>query len=151
MNIKMLAGRADKIGFLVLPFIIVGLILNIIFPSEFSVDGPSTPLVIASIVVLVPGLINWVWCVVLILTRVPRKELITGGPYAVVKHPLYVGMALLVLPWVGFLLNSWLGLLLGIVLYIGTRLFARGEEVILAKAFGTQWEEYCKKVLLPWL
>ena len=70
----------------------------------------------------------WIWSVVLILTRVPRGELITSGPYALVKHPLYTAVAVLVLPWIGFLFNTWLGALIGVALYIGSRIFAPAEE-----------------------
>jgi protein-S-isoprenylcysteine O-methyltransferase Ste14 len=89
--------------------------------------------------------------VVLIVRRVPRQELITSGPYAIVKHPLYAGVGLLVLPWLGFLLNTWLGAAIGIVLYIGSRIFAPAEEVELAPTFGTEWEDYRRSVMLPWL
>jgi protein-S-isoprenylcysteine O-methyltransferase Ste14 len=51
---------------------------------------------------LLSGVTIWIWSAVLILTKVPQKKLITYGPYAFVKHPLYTGVAFLVLPWVGF-------------------------------------------------
>jgi protein-S-isoprenylcysteine O-methyltransferase Ste14 len=89
--------------------------------------------------------------VILILTKVPKQELITNGPYSLVKRPLYTGVALLVLPWIGFLLNTWLGVLIGIVLYIASRVFSPEEEAILSKIFGTAWDEYCHKVKIPWL
>lgn len=151
MNLKRLMGSGDKIMLLTLPFLVIGLILNIWRPALFAVGGPSPALRVLSIVLLVPGLIIWLWSVVLILTRVPRQELITGGPYALVKHPLYTSVALLVLPWVGFLLNSWLGLLLGIILYIASRLFAPQEERDLSRLFGTAWDEYDRRVMIPWL
>ena len=87
----------------------------------------------------------------MILTKIPKKQLITNGPYAVMKHPLYTGVALLVLPWLGFLLNTWLGALIGIVIYIGSRLFSPEEEQILSRIFGADWDEYCNKVKIPWL
>jgi len=151
MNIRNLIGSADKIWLLVMPFLVIGLILNIIFPSWFGVGGPAAALQAVSIILLIPGVVIWIWSVILILAKVPKGQLITGGPYALVKHPLYTGVGLLVFPWVGFLLNSWLGALLGIVLYIGTRIFAPEEEKKLAKAFGPAWEQYTKTVMLPWL
>ncbi len=151
MKIKALVGSGDRIGLLALPFLAVGLTLNLLFPAAFAVGGPSTALRAVSLAVLIPGLVIWLWSVVLIITRVPRGELITSGPYALVKHPLYTGVALLVLPWAGFLLNTWLGALLGASLYVGSRLFAPAEERALARAFGTRWDEYRRRVKVTWL
>lgn len=122
MDLKRLTGSGDRIGLFTLPFVIVGLILNVAFPSVFDVGGPPTALAVVSVVVLIVGVTIWIWSVALILTKVPRGELITSGPYAFMKHPLYTSMALLVLPWIGFLLNTWVGALLGVALYIGSRI-----------------------------
>ena len=151
MKLKVLVGSGDRIGLLTLPFLIIGLILNIVFPSAFHVGGPPTALKVISIILLIPGVTIWIWSVVLILTRVPKKELITNGPYSLVKHPLYTGVALLVLPWIGFLFNTWLGALIGIVLYIGSRMFSPAEEQKLAITFGTKWDEYRNSVKISWL
>lgn len=151
MKLTNLVGSGDKIGLLTLPVLAIGLVLNILFPAVFKVGGPPRPLNIVSFVILIPGVIIWIWSVALILTRVPKGRLITGGPYAVVKHPLYTGVALLVLPWIGFLFNTWLGVLVGAVLYAGSRLYSPAEEKKLAEAFGPAWDEYARKVIIPWL
>ena len=151
MKLKILVGSGRKIGLFTLPFLAAGIILNILFPEVFQVGGPTEILRWISFAILIPGVVIWIWSVVLILVKVPRHELITTGPYALVLHPLYTGVALLVLPWLGFLLNTWLGLLVGLVLYAGSRLYAPEEEKILAKIFGESWAQYRRKVLLPWL
>ena len=151
MPLKVLVGSGEKIGLLTLPFLIIGLILNILFPAIFSVGGPSPILKCISNTLLIFGVIIWAWSVILILIKVPKKELITSGPYSLVKHPLYTGVSLLVLPWLGFLLNTWLGALIGIVVYLASRKFAPDEEAFLAKAFGPRWDEYLSKVKIPWL
>ena len=151
MKVKELVGSGEKIGLLTLPFLVVGLILNIWRPALFEVGGPSGTLKTISIVMLIPGLIIWLWSVILILTKVPQKQLITSGPYSLMKHPLYTGVALLVLPWLGFLFNSWLGALIGLVIYIGSRLFSPAEEAMLSRTFGRRWDEYSNRVKIPWL
>jgi len=151
VTLKELVGSGDTIMLATLPFIIVGVIVNFVFPSFFDVGGPSDALRAVSLVVLIPGITIWIWSVVLILTKVPRGELITSGPYALVKHPLYTSVALLVLPWIGFLLNTWLGAAIGIVLYVACRRYAPEEEARLAETFGPAWDEYCSKVTVPWL
>ncbi|GAB3073717.1 hypothetical protein GCM10027053_44090 [Intrasporangium mesophilum] len=151
MKVKELVGSGDRIGLFMVPFVVVGLSLNIAFPAAFEVGGPPPGLRAASIAILVAGIVVWAWSVVLILTKVPRAELITTGPFAVVKHPLYTGVALLVLPWAGFLLDTWLGAALGIAMYVGTRRYAPAEEAELSRDFGTSWDQYTSTVRLPWL
>lgn len=150
-TISTLVGSGDRIGALVLPIGAIGVLLNLVEPSWFSVGGPPAWLRLASVTLLAPGVLVWLWTVALILVKVPRGELITAGPFAVVTHPLYTGVALLVLPWAGFLLDSWLGAFLGITLYVAARLFAPAEETALARAFGETWDAYRARVLVPWL
>ena len=151
LEIKALVGSGDKIGLLLLPFIAVGAIANVLRPALFGVGGPPAALQVVSAVLLIPGIVVWLWSVALILTKVPHGELITTGPFALAKHPLYTGVGLLVLPWVGFLLNTWLGAALGLVIYAGSRMYAPLEEQMLAQAFGTRWDDYCQEVKMPWL
>ena len=78
-------------------------------------------------------------------------RLATTGPYAWVRHPLYTAVALLVLPWIGFLLGTWLGVLIGGALYGGSRIFAPEEEASLSRTFGDAWRDYSASVRLRWL
>jgi protein-S-isoprenylcysteine O-methyltransferase Ste14 len=149
--LERLIGSGDKIGLFVLPFLLGGLVLNIVYTSAFDVGGPPAALRVISIVVLIPGLAIWAWSAALILRKVPRAELITNGPYSIVKHPLYTGVALLVVPWIGFLFNTWLGAVIGSILYIGSRIYAPAEEAELSKTFGAAWDRYCDTVRIPWL
>ena len=150
-DLKRLVGSGDRIALSVLPLLVIGVVANIVAPAAFDLGGPPAVLRAISIVVLVIGVVDWAWCAWLILTRVPRGELITHGPYAVVKHPLYTGVALLVLPWGGFLCNTWLGVVVGIALYLASRRFSPAEEKELSAVFGARWDAYAKTVLIPWL
>lgn len=146
-----LIGAGHRIGRLVLPFLAVGVTANVLWPEFFAVGGPSATLRAVSISILAIGVVVWLWSVVLIATKVPKHELITTGPFALMKHPLYTGVSLLVLPTVGFLLNTWLGLALGVLVYAGSRMYAPEEELFLAAEFGSEWDEYAASVKLPWL
>jgi len=151
LGLGALVGSGDRIAAFVLPFVLVGVALNIAFPAAFSVAGPPLWLQAVSAFVLAVGVVVWAWSVLLILTKVRAGELVTTGPYSLVKHPLYTSVALLVLPWLGFLLDTWLGALTGIVLYVASRLLAPNEEADLAGRFGPEWDAYCRRVKVPWL
>lgn len=151
MKLTELVGSGDKIMLFTLPFLIIGLILTNLFPFLFNIVNPPLILKAISIILLIPGVTIWIWSVILILIKIPQKKLITSGPYSIVKHPLYTAVALLVLPWIGILLNTWLGVFIGLALYTGSRIFSAEEEKKLSKTFGTAWDDYSRKVKLPWL
>jgi len=149
--LRSLIGSGDKIGRFVLPFVLIGAGLGYFYPT--TVGAGALPLGFRALaaIMLVAGLVVWAWSVVLILTKASRHELITTGPFALVRHPLYVGVALLVLPWLGLLLGTWLGVALGAAMYVATRLYAPREEAALSLAFGAKWDEYIAQVRMPWL
>jgi protein-S-isoprenylcysteine O-methyltransferase Ste14 len=149
--VRDLVGSGDRIAAVTLPFLVLGVLLNIAFPGAFDVGGPPLPLRVASVALLTVGVVVWAWSVVLILVKVPRGELITTGPFALVRHPLYTGVALLVVPWVGLLMDTWLGVALGAALYAASRRYAPAEEVALARQFGAEWDAYSRAVRFPWL
>jgi protein-S-isoprenylcysteine O-methyltransferase Ste14 len=60
-------------------------------------------------------------------------------------------VAFLVIPWIGILLNSWIGIIFGIILYIGSRKYSPKEEEKLSRLFGKSWQEYNKKIIFPWV
>jgi protein-S-isoprenylcysteine O-methyltransferase Ste14 len=151
MTLRALVGAGDRIALFVLPFVVVGVGLNVAFPSAFDVGGPSDTLRMISLAVLIPGVVIWLWSVALVLTTARRGKLITGGPYGWVKHPIYTSVALLVLPWLGFLLNTWVGALIGVALYVASKRYAPDEEAVLAETFGGDWSAYAGMVRFPWL
>lgn len=71
-------------------------------------------------------------------------QLITSGPYAIVRHPMYAG---LILAAVGSLLiyATWTTVYFtGFAPLMFVR--ARREETVLSAEFGEQWQEYCRWV-----
>jgi protein-S-isoprenylcysteine O-methyltransferase Ste14 len=54
------------------------------------------------------------------------------------RNLLYTAVGLLVLPWVGFLADTWVGAVVGVVPYIGSRIYAPAEEASLSRTFGAR-------------
>ena len=77
------------------------------------------------------------------------QPLVTRGPYAIVRHPMYLGILLAALGSL-LLYQTWTTLFYACFApFILSR--ARREEVVLAAEFGEQWREYCRRVpaLIP--
>ena len=80
-------------------------------------------------------------------------ELIRTGPYAIVRHPVYASLFLMMLA-TGLLFARWPMLLLSIALYIaGTEIRIHAEEGLLRARFGEKFEAYRRSVpaYLPFL
>jgi len=109
MHLKALVGAGHRIAALALPFVVAGVIADLLWPSAFRM-GLNRSGRIAGIVLLVMGVPLWLISAVQIITLVPKGKLIRSGPFALVRHPLYTWVALLVIPGCGFLFDSWIGL-----------------------------------------
>lgn len=73
-------------------------------------------------------------------------ELVTRGPYAWVRHPIYTAM-LGKLIASNFAFGHWIGLAIaGTIFVIGTLIRIGSEEKLMRATFGEQYEAYAKRV-----
>jgi protein-S-isoprenylcysteine O-methyltransferase Ste14 len=73
-----------------------------------------------------------------------QKELVTNGPFAYSRNPLYIGLLLITFGF-GITVQSFLALLF-IPLYFYFLTIIRKEETLLEQHFGKEYKEYRKKV-----
>jgi protein-S-isoprenylcysteine O-methyltransferase Ste14 len=73
-------------------------------------------------------------------------KLITEGPYAYVRNPIYTGMLGMLIA-TGLAMEHWIALLAAIVIFaVGLVIRVRTEEKLLRAAFGEEFEEYARRV-----
>jgi protein-S-isoprenylcysteine O-methyltransferase Ste14 len=73
-------------------------------------------------------------------------QLITQGPYGVVRNPIYLGMFGLMLSTCLAFSRWWSGLAAVVLFLIGNCIRIRAEEQLLREAFGPQFDEYARRV-----
>jgi len=73
-------------------------------------------------------------------------ELITQGPYGVVRNPIYLGMFGLILSRCLAFSRWWSGLAAIVLFLIGNRIRIHTEEQLLRETFGDQFDEYARRV-----
>jgi protein-S-isoprenylcysteine O-methyltransferase Ste14 len=82
---------------------------------------------------------------------VEGHDLISDGPYRLVRNPIYTGMFGLLLA-TGLAMSRWTTLLAASAVFVvGTLIRIRSEEKLLRQAFGPAFDEYARKVsaLIP--
>jgi protein-S-isoprenylcysteine O-methyltransferase Ste14 len=73
-------------------------------------------------------------------------ELITAGPYSVVRNPIYLGMFGMLLA-TGLVYSRWWNFLGAVVFFlIGNQIRIRAEEKLLRETFGSQFDDYARRV-----
>lgn len=78
--------------------------------------------------------------------RFTAATLNTSGPYAVVRHPLYLGNFFIVTGLLCIAHTPW-GWTIGLGWFLGTTfLIVRAEEALLARTFGAAYEEWAGRV-----
>lgn len=73
-------------------------------------------------------------------------ELVTSGPYAIVRHPIYTSLLAILLSTL-LLLTPWRWAVLSLVLFIaGTEIRVHTEDRLLESRFGERFLEYRRRV-----
>jgi protein-S-isoprenylcysteine O-methyltransferase Ste14 len=77
-------------------------------------------------------------------TLAPDHRLVTSGPFAVVRHPMYLGLALAAIGALA-VYRTWSTVLFVVQLPVLVAR-ARREEELLARTFGEAWRRYAARV-----
>jgi protein-S-isoprenylcysteine O-methyltransferase Ste14 len=77
---------------------------------------------------------------------VQGHELITNGPYAIVRNPIYLGMFGLMVA-TGLAVCRWWALVMALFIFlVGNWIRIRAEERLLREAFGSRFDDYARRV-----
>lgn len=77
---------------------------------------------------------------------VEGHKLITVGPYAYVRNPIYTGMLGMLIA-TGLAMEHWIATIAAVVVFgVGMVIRVRSEEKLLRVAFGEEFEEYARRV-----
>lgn len=133
--------------------LLVAIAYSILWQGKFWQRSPQAWRITLSILFfLLAGLLSWTaarslgrqWRIDAGLNL--EHELVTSGPYRVVRHPIYTSM-LCMLFSTGFMITPLPLLLLAtLVFMIGTEIRVRIEERLLASRFGDRFGDYQRRV-----
>lgn len=154
-------AEREKTQKVILSFAVVAIVAAFVVPGldhRFGWSSVPVPLVLAGDVLVILG---YVLCFLVfrensyasaIVEVGPDQRVVTTGPYAIVRHPMYSG-ALLIFLGSPLALGSWWGLIPGVVLTAVIVWRALDEERYLERNL-PGYREYEQRVrwrLLPWI
>lgn len=149
-NQKMgIGGAGPRI---MLPSIIVFAVAAwISYTYGLTIPLSSEILTIIGLVLLVSGLLIWIWSMLEFLPAYFGDRLAMRGPYSVMLNPVYSSWIVLVIPGIALLTGWWLLLLTSVVMYVSMRMSVHAEDDFLRQKFGKTYEEYRERVSLKFL
>lgn len=92
------------------------------------------------------GMIFWISSAISFLKHFKAGKLITRGPFALCRNPIYSSIIVFIIPSLALIFHSGLILSISLVLYIGFKISIHGESHVLRRTFGEEYEKYEKSV-----
>jgi len=140
-------GAGPRIGRWTFFYLAAAVAASILWPSRFSIPFvPRAYLTVVGLALLLSAVPLYVLTVRAVARAHREDRLVTTGPYAVCRHPLYALWILLIVPAVAAFLASWLVLTGSVFMYVVTRIETRHEEADLEQRFGKAYREYKRRV-----
>ena len=88
------------------------------------------------------GVVLCLWGASRMLRAVNAGELDTGGPFALVRHPIYSAWIVFLFPGIAMVSGAWLILGSAVLAWAAFRKWAPAEEEALLELFGQPYREY---------
>jgi len=134
-------------------FLPVPLALILLFVRAGETDGAAV--MVGGTLIVIAGQVLRLWAVrhigTISRTRTTRYgPLMTAGPYAIVRNPLYVGNWLL---WTGFAVWSrllWMVPVAWLIFFFQYRAIARWEATFIRSKYPDSYDQYARDVR-PWM
>jgi len=142
-----LFGCGPKLALLSLPYVILSLIVMFKYPEFLDMSFLDfTWVKVLGFVWLGLGIIFWIYSAIFFLKFFKPGKLITKGPFALCRNPIYSSIIVFIIPSLALIFHSGLTFSISLVLYIGFKISIHGETNVLRKIFGEEYELYEKSV-----
>ena len=142
-----LGGIGPRLALLCLPYVILSVIVMVRYPEFFDLRFfDSSFIKVLGYVWLGLGMTFWIFSGIFFLKYFKAGKLITLGPFALCRNPIYSSIIVFIIPSLALIFHSGLIFSISLVLYIGFKISIHGESRLLRRAFGDEYNIYEKSV-----
>lgn len=145
-------GVGPRMGLTWMPWLLAAIGLRVWGPALSAIPVlPAAVRLTLGAALLGLGLAFWAWSAAYFLRHFFAGRLLTSGPFAWCRHPIYASFIVLLVPAAALLANAWPLLAADLALYLVFLGFIGAEDRMLADRFGERYQQYRRRVgaLLP--
>ena len=130
-----------------LPYIILAISVGFKYPEFLNIDFfDHVVFKYLGLFWLVAGFIFWISSIIIFLTDFKKGKLITRGTFGWCRNPVYASFIIFILPAFALIYHSGLIASIVLVFYINFKLSIHGENILLERTFGNEYEIYKQSV-----
>jgi protein-S-isoprenylcysteine O-methyltransferase Ste14 len=147
-----LGGVGPKLMLMCLPYIILALSVEYKYPEFLNIEYfDNVVFKYLGLFWLAAGFVFWISSVIIFLSDFKTGKLITRGTFGWCRNPVYASMIVFILPAFALIYHSGLIASIVLVFYIGFKISIHGENILLGRTFGNEYEIYKQSVneILP--
>jgi protein-S-isoprenylcysteine O-methyltransferase Ste14 len=117
---RSLFGCGPRLALLCLPYIILSSVVMYKYPGFLDLKFLNLPFVqVLGFVWLGLGIVFWIFSAYYFLKYFKTGKLITWGPFALCRNPIYSSIIVFIIPSLALIFHSGLMLTISLVLYLG--------------------------------
>lgn len=139
-------GVGPRMGLALAPCLVTAIWLRVADPAFSAIPLPAWLRLALGAALLGLGLAFWAWSAVYFTRRFFAGGLLTRGPFAWCRNPIYASFIVFLLPAAALLADAWPLLAADAALYAIFRVFIRGEDRTLVERFGAEYHAYRRRV-----
>lgn len=138
-----LGGIGPRMVLLCLPYIALSVGILIAHPDFLDISWLQSTIVrYIGFGWLAAGIILWISSVITFVSAFQQKKLVTSGPFAICRNPVYASFIVFIIPALGVIFHSGLILSIALVMYLAFKICIHGEMIVLRRTFGEDYENY---------
>jgi protein-S-isoprenylcysteine O-methyltransferase Ste14 len=142
-----LFGCGPQLALLSLPYVILSLTVMYKYPEFLDIRFLDFSYIkVFGFTWLGIGVIYWMYSAFFFLKYFKPGNLITQGPFALCRNPIYSSIIVFIIPSLALIFHSGLLFSISLVLYIGFKISIHGETHVLRRIFGEAYDKYEKSV-----
>ncbi len=142
-----LFGCGPRLALVCLPYAILSLIVMYKYPEFLDLKFLDFSYAkVLGFTWLGLGVIYWIYSAYFFLKYFKPGSLITKGPFALCRNPIYSSIIVFIIPSLAIIFHSGLIFSIALVLYIGFKISIHGETIVLRRIFGEEYGIYEKSV-----